>query len=168
MCSRAGGHRLQRHRQHGEAVANLRGRSHRRCYRTSAFPTIADLPVGENFRDHYSVRIVARVKNIRTSTKCPEARPRRPDRALGARPALVLAVARRWSIGFGSPTTRWSIRTCKGCSLAGQLQAGILWFAGRLSGMTAGRLAASSREPGFCACPLHRPVRGSRRSNRII
>ena len=29
-------------------------------------PVIADLPVGENFRDHYSVRIVARVKNIRT------------------------------------------------------------------------------------------------------
>jgi choline dehydrogenase len=27
---------------------------------------IADLPVGENFRDHYSTRIVARVKNIRT------------------------------------------------------------------------------------------------------
>jgi choline dehydrogenase len=29
-------------------------------------PVIADLPVGENFRDHYSVRVVARVKNIRT------------------------------------------------------------------------------------------------------
>jgi choline dehydrogenase len=29
-------------------------------------PVVADLPVGENFRDHYSVRIVARVKNIRT------------------------------------------------------------------------------------------------------
>ena len=29
-------------------------------------PVIADLPVGENFRDHYSVRLVARVKNIRT------------------------------------------------------------------------------------------------------
>jgi choline dehydrogenase len=27
---------------------------------------VADLPVGENFRDHYAVRIVARVKNIRT------------------------------------------------------------------------------------------------------
>jgi choline dehydrogenase len=29
-------------------------------------PVIADLPVGENFRDHYSARIVARVKNVRT------------------------------------------------------------------------------------------------------
>jgi choline dehydrogenase len=29
-------------------------------------PVIADLPVGENFRDHYSVRLVARVKNSRT------------------------------------------------------------------------------------------------------
>ncbi|MGE0416937.1 MAG: GMC family oxidoreductase [Acetobacteraceae bacterium] len=29
-------------------------------------PVIADLPVGENFRDHYSVRVVARVKNSRT------------------------------------------------------------------------------------------------------
>ena len=29
-------------------------------------PVVADLPVGENFRDHYAVRIVARVKNIRT------------------------------------------------------------------------------------------------------
>jgi choline dehydrogenase len=29
-------------------------------------PVIADLPAGENFRDHYSARIVARVKNIRT------------------------------------------------------------------------------------------------------
>jgi choline dehydrogenase len=29
-------------------------------------PIIADLPAGENFRDHYSTRIVARVKNIRT------------------------------------------------------------------------------------------------------
>ena len=29
-------------------------------------PVVADLPVGENFRDHYSVRVVARVKNIRT------------------------------------------------------------------------------------------------------
>jgi len=29
-------------------------------------PVIADLPVGENFRDHYSTRIVAKVKNVRT------------------------------------------------------------------------------------------------------
>ncbi len=29
-------------------------------------PVIADLPVGENFRDHYAARIVARVKNVRT------------------------------------------------------------------------------------------------------
>jgi choline dehydrogenase len=29
-------------------------------------PIVADLPVGENFRDHYSARIVSRVKNIRT------------------------------------------------------------------------------------------------------
>ena len=29
-------------------------------------PVVADLPVGENFRDHYSTRIVARVKNVRT------------------------------------------------------------------------------------------------------
>jgi choline dehydrogenase len=29
-------------------------------------PVIADLPVGENFRDHYSARIVAGVKNART------------------------------------------------------------------------------------------------------
>jgi choline dehydrogenase len=29
-------------------------------------PVIADLPVGENFRDHYSARIVARVENVRT------------------------------------------------------------------------------------------------------
>ena len=29
-------------------------------------PVLADLPVGENFRDHYSVRIVARVKNSQT------------------------------------------------------------------------------------------------------
>jgi choline dehydrogenase len=29
-------------------------------------PVVADLPVGENFRDHYAARIVARVKNIRT------------------------------------------------------------------------------------------------------
>ena len=29
-------------------------------------PVVADLPVGENFRDHYATRIVARVKNIRT------------------------------------------------------------------------------------------------------
>lgn len=27
---------------------------------------VADLPAGENFRDHYSARVVARVKNIRT------------------------------------------------------------------------------------------------------
>ena len=29
-------------------------------------PVIADLPAGENFRDHYSTRIVARVKNVRS------------------------------------------------------------------------------------------------------
>jgi choline dehydrogenase len=29
-------------------------------------PVIADLPVGENFRDHYSARIVAKVKNVGT------------------------------------------------------------------------------------------------------
>ena len=29
-------------------------------------PVIVDLPVGENFRDHYSTRIVARVKNVKT------------------------------------------------------------------------------------------------------
>jgi choline dehydrogenase len=34
--------------------------------RELGMPVIADLPVGESFRDHYSVRIVARVKNIRT------------------------------------------------------------------------------------------------------
>ncbi|HTW68486.1 MAG TPA: GMC family oxidoreductase N-terminal domain-containing protein [Acetobacteraceae bacterium] len=34
--------------------------------RELGMPVIADLPVGENFRDHYSVRLVARVKNIRT------------------------------------------------------------------------------------------------------
>ena len=34
--------------------------------RELGMPVIADLPVGENFRDHYSVRMVARVKNIRT------------------------------------------------------------------------------------------------------
>jgi len=34
--------------------------------RELGMPAIADLPVGENFRDHYSVRLVARVKNIRT------------------------------------------------------------------------------------------------------
>ena len=34
--------------------------------RELGMPVIADLPVGENFRDHYSVRLVARVKNVRT------------------------------------------------------------------------------------------------------
>ena len=29
-------------------------------------PVVADLAVGENFRDHYAARVVARVKNIRT------------------------------------------------------------------------------------------------------
>ncbi|MBV9249139.1 MAG: GMC family oxidoreductase N-terminal domain-containing protein [Acetobacteraceae bacterium] len=29
-------------------------------------PVVADLPVGENFRDHYSVRLVAKVKGVRT------------------------------------------------------------------------------------------------------
>ena len=29
-------------------------------------PVVADLPVGENFRDHYAARMVARVKNVRT------------------------------------------------------------------------------------------------------
>jgi choline dehydrogenase len=29
-------------------------------------PVVADLPVGENFRDHFSARVVARVKNVRT------------------------------------------------------------------------------------------------------
>ena len=29
-------------------------------------PVVADLPAGENFRDHYSARVVARVKNSRT------------------------------------------------------------------------------------------------------
>jgi choline dehydrogenase len=34
--------------------------------RSLGVPVVADLPVGENFRDHYSARLVARVKNIRT------------------------------------------------------------------------------------------------------
>lgn len=35
---------------------------------------VADLPVGENFRDHYSTRIVARVKNSRTINEMAQGR----------------------------------------------------------------------------------------------
>jgi choline dehydrogenase len=49
-------------------------------------PVIADLPVGENFRDHYSVRIVARVKNIKTINEL-------------ARGTGLLGQIARWAVG---------------------------------------------------------------------
>ena len=49
-------------------------------------PVVADLPVGENFRDHYSTRVVARVKNIRTMNEM--------SRGMG----LIGQVA-RWAMG---------------------------------------------------------------------
>ena len=49
-------------------------------------PVIADLPVGENFRDHYSTRIVARVKNLRTINEL--------SRGVG-----LMAEVARWATG---------------------------------------------------------------------
>jgi choline dehydrogenase len=49
-------------------------------------PVVADLPVGENFRDHYSVRLVARVKNSTTINE------------LARGPGLVGQIA-RWVVG---------------------------------------------------------------------
>jgi len=54
--------------------------------RDLGMPVIADLPVGENFRDHYSVRLVARVKNIRTINEM--------SRGLGLAGQIV-----RWAMG---------------------------------------------------------------------
>ena len=46
-------------------------------------PVVADLPVGENFRDHYSARIVARVKNVQHDERdVARHGPGRPDRPL--------------------------------------------------------------------------------------
>ena len=47
---------------------------------------VADLPVGENFRDHYSTRVVARVKNVRTINEM-------------SRGAGLAAQIARWSTG---------------------------------------------------------------------
>jgi choline dehydrogenase len=49
-------------------------------------PVVADLPVGENFRDHYSTRIVARVQNIRTINEMSQG-------------AGLLAQIARWVLG---------------------------------------------------------------------
>ena len=49
-------------------------------------PVTADLPVGENFRDHYSTRIVARVKNLRTINEL--------SRGVG-----LMAEVARWATG---------------------------------------------------------------------
>lgn len=49
-------------------------------------PVVADLPVGENFRDHYSTRIVARVKNTKTINEM-------------AQGAGLMAQIARWAMG---------------------------------------------------------------------
>jgi choline dehydrogenase len=49
-------------------------------------PVVANLPVGENFRDHYSTRIVARVKSVRTINE------------MSRGPGLLGQIA-RWVIG---------------------------------------------------------------------
>jgi choline dehydrogenase len=49
-------------------------------------PVIADLQAGENFRDHYSTRIVARVKNVATINEM-------------SRGAGLLAQIARWAMG---------------------------------------------------------------------
>ena len=49
-------------------------------------PVVADLPVGENFRDHYSTRVVARVKNVRTMNEM--------SRGMG-----LMGQVARWAVG---------------------------------------------------------------------
>ncbi len=97
-------------------------------------PVVADLPVGENFRDHYAVRIVARVKNIRTINEM--------SKGLG----LAGQIA-RWALGKPSilavspSLVHWfwksedAMRAARPARrvLAGELQARLCRIAGRLS-----------------------------------
>ena len=83
-------------------------------------PVIVDLPVGENLRDHYSARVVARVKNVRTMNEMSHGfgllgQNRALDNQAGP---IFLAVAPSGSyIGSGRPRTRCASPTCKACSV---------------------------------------------------
>ena len=84
---------------------------------TLGVPVLADLPVGENFRDHYSVRVVARVKNARTINELAVGTGLIGQVArwmLASRPSS--RSARRSCIGPGNPTPRWASPTSRACS----------------------------------------------------
>ena len=132
-------------------------------------PVVADLPVGENFRDHYAVRIVARVKNIQTINEMA--------RGLGlagqiARWALgrpsILAVSPSLVHWFWNSENAAAQPDIQGVFQPGQLQARVCRPAGRLSRHDRGCLAASARRaPGTCA-PAP-PIRSRiRRSSQTI
>jgi choline dehydrogenase len=124
---------------------------------TLGVPVLADLPVGENFRDHYSVRVVARVKNARTINELavgtgligqPRGQP--VDRA------LVLEIRPR--DGPARPPGRVQPR---------QLQGRIRRIARRFPRHDLRRLAAPAGKHGLCPRALDGPVPGSRHPTQL-
>ncbi len=126
-------------------------------------PVVHELPgVGENFRDHYSARLVARVKNSAHDQRDGARHGTgRADHALGdgaaqhpgaesVAGALVLEVRRQ----HGPAGSAGRVQS-------GELQAGVRRPAGRLSRNDLRRVAAPAGEHRLCAGAVGRSVRGS-------
>ena len=131
-------------------------------WRDLGVPVVPDLPVGENFRDHYSARIVARVKNIRTINEM--------SKGIGlagqiARWALgkpsILAVSPSLVHWFWKSEDTMQQPDLQGVFSPGELQARLCGTARRLSRNDRRRLAAPAGKHRLRARPLHRSVRGS-------
>ena len=103
-------------------------------------PVMHDLPgVGENFRDHYCVRLVARVKNIRTINEMARGLGLAGQIARWAtgRPS-ILALSPRWCTGSGNPRKRSTAPDLQGVFSPASYKAGYLGMLDDFPGMTAG------------------------------
>ena len=128
----------QRHREHRETAADFRRRTGAAAGPIGV-PVVHELPVGENFRDHYSARLVARVQQHRPSTKWRTAWawPGRSRAGRWASPASSRS-ARRWCTGSGSPRTAWTSPTCRACSRPASYKQGFVGLLDDYPGMTCG------------------------------
>ena len=124
-------------------------------------PVVADLPVGENFRDHYSTRVVARVKNIRTINEM--------SHGIG-----LMGQIARWAMGKPSilavapSIVHWFWKTedtmrqpdLQGVFSPASYKQGFVGLLDDYPGMTVRGLAAPAGEHRLCPRAVHRSVRG--------
>ena len=132
-------------------------------------PVVADLPVGENFRDHYSTRVVARVKNVRTMNEM--------SHGMG----LVGQVA-RWAVGKPSilavvpSIVHWFWKTedtmrqpdIQGVFSPASYKQGFVGLLDDYPGMTCGVWQHRPESSRLCPCPHARIRSWTPSSSRTI